>query len=558
LSTDEKRKLRFGILCTGTSFSAWEAECIHKVMASGHAEPVLLICDASPPVRPGFSLEKLAYKLYDERWVRPRLTSLRKVDMGAELSGLPRMDCTVRTDGKFSQYFASEDVARIRASELDFILRFGFNIIRGDILSAARYGVWSYHHDDERLYRGGPPCFWEIVHGDDKTGVILQRLTERLDGGIVLHRGFFGTCKASWVNNIDRAFFGASDFVARACAELRAGNTEKFTAEPTASTAPIYRAPSTAELARFMLKAAGALSQKLWELMFHAEVWNVGVLEQPCEEVVRTRNMAKESVRWFAPHAPGHFVADPFAYEENGEHVLLVEDYDHHGKGRISELTSALTAQKLELDSRLEPPYHLSYPYLFRENGELYCLPEMYQAKACGLWKRVGDEWVLAKNLLEGVPVVDPTLFKHDGRYWLLCTHQDDGAFGNLKLYGYYADSLEGEFRPHLLNPLKTDISSARPAGTVLELHGALYRPAQDCSHTYGGALVLQRITRLTPSEFEEVECARFAPFPDGPYPDGLHTLNPMGLRTLIDSKKFAFDALAFRKNWRRMHELFT
>ena len=38
-----------------------------------------------------------------------------------------------------------------------------------------------------------PPGFWEIHNGDPVTGVILQRLTETLDGGVVLHAGWFKT-----------------------------------------------------------------------------------------------------------------------------------------------------------------------------------------------------------------------------------------------------------------------------------------------------------------------------------------------------------------------------
>jgi methionyl-tRNA formyltransferase len=47
--------------------------------------------------------------------------------------------------------------------ELGVLLRFGFNILSGEILTVARYGVWSYHHGDNDYYRGGPPHFWELV-----------------------------------------------------------------------------------------------------------------------------------------------------------------------------------------------------------------------------------------------------------------------------------------------------------------------------------------------------------------------------------------------------------
>ena len=544
-------------MCSGLSFPAWEAECIRLAITSGHAEPALLIRDVTAPEPRPWDRRTAAYRLFDEHWVRPRCKALRKVDMSQELSGVPRIDCSVRKVGKHAQYFHDADLTEIKRHGLDFILRFGFNIIRGEILQAARSGVWSYHHDNEHLYRGGPPCFWEIMHGDDKTGAILQRITERLDGGIVLERGFFGTCKASWVNNIDRAFFGSADWVARSAAELRAGYSAKFEAEPTSSTAPIYRTPSTLQVLRFMQKAGTALAQRFWELAFHVDVWNVGIVEQSAEDIVREQRIDPRGVSWCKEHAPGHFIADPFACKRDGREVVLVEDYDHLSKGRISELVPPFGPDRLELKADLEPPYHLSYPHTFSEGDALYCLPEMYQAGAAGLWQHVGERWELVRRLIDGVKVVDPTLFKHEGRYWILCTHQDDGSYGNLKLYGYYADSLEGPFQPHLLNPLKCDISSSRPAGSVLVVDGALYRPAQDCSLTYGGALVLNHIERLTPSEFREVTVARFAPVSDGPYPHGLHTLNPMGERALIDGKKFAFDPLALRKNWGRLHELF-
>jgi hypothetical protein len=43
---------------------------------------------------------------------------------------------TVRTT-RFSDYLSDEDVARVRDSELDVLLRFGFRILKGSILQAA-------------------------------------------------------------------------------------------------------------------------------------------------------------------------------------------------------------------------------------------------------------------------------------------------------------------------------------------------------------------------------------------------------------------------------------
>ena len=61
-------------------------------------------------------------------------------------------------------------------------------------------------------------------------------------------------------------------------------------------------------------------------------------------------------------------------------------------------------------------------------------------------------------------------------------------------LHIWWSDDLFGQWRPHAANPVKIDARSARPAGTPFVHAGTLYRPAQDCSHTYGGAVAICRV----------------------------------------------------------------
>jgi hypothetical protein len=53
-------------------------------------------------------------------------------------------------------------------------------------------------------------------------------------------------------------------------------------------------------------------------------------------------------------------------------------------------------------------------------------------------------------------------------------------------------------------NPVKSDCASARSAGPLLLAGENIIRPAQDRSQTYGGALVLNMVTRLDRSGFGE------------------------------------------------------
>jgi len=98
---------------------------------------------------------------------------------------------------------------RIRSYHLDVLVRLGFRILRGGILQAARYGVWSYHHGDNKVNRGGPPGFWEVLEGHAVTGSILQRLNDELDNGTVLCRSFSATDPLSGLRGSCRPGTGA-------------------------------------------------------------------------------------------------------------------------------------------------------------------------------------------------------------------------------------------------------------------------------------------------------------------------------------------------------------
>ena len=98
--------------------------------------------------------------------------------------------CRVGRKTRFCDYLSDEDVSRIRAANVDVLLRFGFRILKGPILRAAKHGVWSYHHGDNQVNRGGPAGFWEVMLNRPTTGSVLQILNEDLDNGRVIYRSY--------------------------------------------------------------------------------------------------------------------------------------------------------------------------------------------------------------------------------------------------------------------------------------------------------------------------------------------------------------------------------
>jgi hypothetical protein len=185
----------------------------------------------------------------------------------------------------------------------------------------------------------------------------------------------------------------------------------------------------------------------------------------------------------------------------------------------------------------LRTPEHLSFPFVFEHDGTVYAVPESYESGRITLYRVQTDplRFVDPMTLLD-IDGCDPAIVRWADRWWLFCTRAS--MLPDANLFVYFADDLAGPWIPHARNPVKTDVRGARSAGTPFVSNGALYRPAQDCSTSYGAAVVLHRIDVLTPDAFAESAVRRVEPDRAGPFPDGLHTVAAAGARCFIDGRR--------------------
>ena len=138
--------------------------------------------------------------------------------------------------------------------------------------------------------------------------------------------------------------------------------------------------------------------------------------------------------------------------------------------------------------------------------------------------------------LFENVAACDATLHVHDDRWWMFVSIRDDGFRGSDELFLFYAGGPLGPWTAHPRNPIKSDVRSARPAGRLFYRGDRLIRPAQDCSETYGGALLLCEVLELTPTSYREAVVKRLGPgWLTGNR--GFHTLSFSKRLEVIDGK---------------------
>ncbi len=274
---------------------------------------------------------------------------------------------------------------------------------------------------------------------------------------------------------------------------------------------------------------------KARRLLYH-DAWSVGLLRATPESLLGGK-LAPPI--WLLPPQRRRWWADPFLLELNGKRYVLCEEMDlRAGRGHIACLPlDDESAECAEPTVALRRPYHLSYPYVFRHEGKSYVVPESYEKRRITLYEAREDPPRLFEvgTLVDGFAAVDPTIIRHGDRWWLFCTDADTGD--NSVLHLWMAEDPRGPWHPHPGNPIKRDLHSARPAGTPFTANDELIRPAQDCSQSYGGRIVLNRVRTLTATAFEEEPLNWIEPDPHGCCPDGLHTLALHGDLMVIDGK---------------------
>lgn len=206
------------------------------------------------------------------------------------------------------------------------------------------------------------------------------------------------------------------------------------------------------------------------------------------------------------PNPPGVSRADPFVLERDGSTYLFFEEVHGASPGRIVVAEIGPAGFRDKAMPCLVPDHHVSYPFVFEHDGAVYLLPESSARRRVDLYRatRFPFEWELERTLLDEISAVDPTLVRHNGRWWLFVGVFTRGASPSEELALFHAQSLADEWTPHPENPVVADVRCARPAGPVFRVGEDLVRPAQDSSQGYGSSISLRRIVALTPDRYRE------------------------------------------------------
>lgn len=535
-----KRPLRIGLLVNSLTQPSWVSKIINDIQASDFAELCLIVKNEATSKRHGRlksywkNKRYILYALYirvDDRVALAEADAFANVEVEKQLAGVPVLG-VLPVMKKFSDFFPDDVVEKIRSYDLDVAISHGFRILRGEALRIAKHGVWSYHHGDNLVNRGGPPGFWEVMDGSPISGAVLQVLSEDLDNGEVINR--------SWLRTIDRfsvkssrnnLYWRASSFVMRKLKELYdAGKVSSDSNAFRPYYNRLHKMPTNAELLPRLCKLTWSYARQKARYSFFYDQWQLAY---------RFRNSPDDPNNSFYRYnflvpPKDKFWADPFPVRFEDKYFVFFEEYlyqDERAHISVIELSKSGVSEATPV---LKRDYHLSYPFMLHWNDRYYMIPETAGNKTIEVYAadRFPNEWKLETVLFESIAARDTTLIEVDGVWWMFVAISDTQFSDELHLY--YSESPLGPWKPHAKNPVKSDVRNSRPAGRLFYWKGDLYRPAQDSSVRYGYGMRINKVVQLTPAEFREEEVSQVLPQWRKDL-RGTHTLNICDDLTIID-----------------------
>lgn len=204
------------------------------------------------------------------------------------------------------------------------------------------------------------------------------------------------------------------------------------------------------------------------------------------------------------------FVADPFLYvsDETWHLLFEVQNGRRSPTAVIGHAASTDEGSTWEYDRIvLDIGRHLSFPYVFEHEGEIYMVPgqggtpedrpvTLFRATTFPRkWERIVD------IVTPEYGPLDPVVFHYGERWWVVV-----GGHDNDCLYAYYSDTLESaDWTPHAENPVVTDrVRAGRPAGRPMISEEGPILYLQDNADQYGDKVRAFLVTELTPERYRD------------------------------------------------------
>lgn len=268
-----------------------------------------------------------------------------------------------------------------------------------------------------------------------------------------------------------------------------------------------------------------------------ADSWNIAYRKKS-SDIIHDKD-SKFTVIENAPHS---WAADPFIIEEKGRTYIFAELYGIvKGRGVIGYYELGTDSSKWK--PVIIESWHLSYPHIYRDNKEIYIIPEANESETLYCYHAIKfpDRWEKLGLIRKNVRYVDTSLFTWNEKKMALTYKIADNDHYKLMLLDIAEPKNDKEIEI-------SDIELRRPGGQMNSENQI--RVAQNCLHGYGEGLIFYKYSISDDGRYSESEIERLSPYQlcysKKMYLCGLHTYNTSEHYEVIDVKTREFNFVGF------------
>lgn len=188
------------------------------------------------------------------------------------------------------------------------------------------------------------------------------------------------------------------------------------------------------------------------------------------------------------PNLFNYWFADPFVVEVNDKVFVFCEGYN-----KLKDIGSIfcidLNGKKTVYREIIKQKYHLSYPNIFKYNGEYYLIPESSENKTVELYKcsNFPYKWDKVSDLLIDIHCVDTDIQIRESSIDLVTQELIEGR-KYFSIYNY-------NFNTKLLTLISKEEDANdehRNGGNIYVENGQSIRPTQYMGEYYGEKIILR------------------------------------------------------------------
>ena len=415
---------------------------------------------------------------------------------------------------KFFSSKSHKDIKKLQKENFDVLLKLGKGNLNGNILKVSKFGIFSFHYGNNRIKRDLPYGLLEALNKEKSICFNIYRINSEFNCGDVIFKGCV-TAHKLWHMNMAQISKKSSIFMVKVLEEIYLNQNLGVFYPLSKYDGEIFSSNNWSQLIfKYIIKILipyilNNLKGRMFG--FPLSCWSIAYSKTPLG--YKALEKFKE-----IKNPTGRFFADPFIMKWNNKKIIFVEDYCFKdNKGRISAIDITNDNEEF-LGIVLEEDFHLSFPFVFKENNNLYMVPECSNSNQIRLYECVQFpmKWKFKLTLMDSVSAVDTLIIKKEDLWFMLtniCSANIDNHSSELHIF--YSDKLfSNNWKPiKQTNPVVFDSRRARNGGIFFDENN-IYRVNQvPTPDTYGYSLKINLVKKIDKFIYEEQTIDEIMPF---------------------------------------------